>query len=54
MGATHQDLQRDLSFVLQVVGQIDRRHAALTELTLDGVAAFEGPLFSPESDTTRT
>ena len=35
-----EDLQRDLSLVFEVVGQVDRRHAALTELTLDGVAAF--------------
>ena len=37
-----QDLQRDLSFVLEVVGQVDRRHAALTEFTLNRVAALEG------------
>ena len=35
-----EDLQRDLAFVLQVIGQVDRRHAALTELTLNGVAAL--------------
>ncbi len=35
-------LQRDLTLVLQVIGQVDRGHAALTQLTLDGVAAFEG------------
>ena len=28
--------------MLEVVGQVDRRHSALTKLTLDGVAAFEG------------
>jgi hypothetical protein len=28
--------------VLEVVGQVDRGHAALTELALDDVAAFEG------------
>ena len=28
--------------MLQVVRQVDRRHTALTEFTLDGVAAFEG------------
>ena len=37
-----QDLQRDLAFVLEIVGQVDRRHPALAQLTLDGVAAFEG------------
>ena len=37
-----QDLQRDLSFVLEVVGQVDGGHAALTEFTVDGVAALEG------------
>jgi len=26
----------------QVVGKVDRRHPALTELSLDAVAAFEG------------
>jgi len=34
-----QDLQRDLSPVPDVVGQIDRGHTALTELALDAVAA---------------
>ena len=34
--------ERDLPLVPEVVGQKDRRHAALAELTLDGVAAFEG------------
>ena len=28
--------------MLQVVGQVDRRHAALAQFTLDAVAAFEG------------
>ena len=37
-----QHLEGDLALVLEVIGQIDRRHAALTEFTLDGVAAFEG------------
>ncbi len=35
-----QDLQRDLTLVLQVVGQVDRGHATLAELAFDGVAAF--------------
>ena len=35
-----QDLQRDLALVLDVVRQVDRRHAALTQLTLDAVAAL--------------
>ena len=37
-----QDLERDLALVLQVVGQVYRGHAALTKLTLYGIAAFEG------------
>jgi hypothetical protein len=37
-----EDLERDLSLVLQVLGQVDRGHAALTELMLDAVAALEG------------
>ena len=37
-----QDLEGHLPVVLEVIGQVDRGHAALTELTLDGVAAFEG------------
>ena len=37
-----QHLQRDFTFVLDVVGQVDGGHAALTKLTLDAVAAFEG------------
>jgi hypothetical protein len=35
-----QNLQRDLALVLEVIGKVDRRHAALAELTLNGVAAF--------------
>ena len=35
-----QNLQRDLALVLEVVGQVDRGHATLTKLTLDGVAAL--------------
>jgi hypothetical protein len=37
-----QDLERDLALVLEVVGEVDGRHAALAELALDTVAAFEG------------
>ena len=37
-----QDLEGDLSFVLQVVGQVDGGHAAFAELALNGVAAREG------------
>ena len=37
-----QDLEGDLTFVLDVVGQVDRGHATRAKLTLDGVAAFEG------------
>ena len=35
-----QHLQRDLTLVLDIVGQVDGRHAALTEFGLDVVAAF--------------
>ena len=37
-----QDLDRDLAIVLQVVGQVDRGHAALAQLPLDPVAVGEG------------
>ena len=37
-----ENLDRDLAVVLQVLGQIDRGHAALAELALDAVAAAEG------------
>ncbi len=37
-----QNLQRDLPLVLQVIRQVDRRHAALAQLALDGVAAGKG------------
>ena len=37
-----QDFERDLPLVLEVVGQVDSRHAALAKLAFDGVAAFEG------------
>ena len=37
---TH-DLDRDLAAVTYIVGEIDRRHAAFTELTLDVVSARE-------------
>ncbi len=37
-----QDLEGDLALVLDVVSEINGRHAALTQLTLDGVAAFQG------------
>ena len=37
-----QDLQRDLALVLQVIGQIDRRHTALTKLPVDLVSTFQG------------
>ena len=37
-----QDLESHLAIVLDVVGEIDRGHPAFAELTLDGVAAFEG------------
>jgi len=37
-----EDLDGDLAAVLQVLGQVDRGHAALAELALDAVAAAEG------------
>ncbi len=37
-----QYLEGDLALVLQVVGQVDRSHAAFAEFTLDGVPTFEG------------
>jgi hypothetical protein len=37
-----QDLQRDGAVVLEVVGEIDRRHAPAPELPLDAVAVGEG------------
>ena len=48
VGAEHggelgpQHLDRHLAVVLQVVGQIDRGHAALAELALEPVAVGEG------------
>jgi hypothetical protein len=33
-------LERDLPLVLDIVGQVDGRHPALTEFGLDAVAAF--------------
>lgn len=33
-----QDLDDDLARVLEIFGQVDRRHTARTELTLDAVA----------------
>jgi len=37
-----QHLDRHLALVFQIVREIDRRHAAASELSLDGVAAGEG------------
>ena len=37
-------LDRDLAIVLEVVREVDRRHAALAELSLDLVAVGEGGL----------
>ena len=45
-----QDLERDLTFVLQVVGQEDGGHAAFAELALDGVAALEGGVEAIDGD----
>ena len=33
-------LEGDLALVLEVVSQVDRSHPALTDLTLNGVAAL--------------
>ena len=35
-----QDLERDFTLVLEVVGEVDGRHAAFAELALDVVAAL--------------
>jgi hypothetical protein len=35
-----QDLEGHFAVVLEVVGQVDRGHAALAQFTLDGIAAF--------------
>ena len=37
-----QHLQGDLALMLDVVGKVDRSHSALTEFTLDAVAAVLG------------
>ena len=37
-----EDLDRDLAVVLQVLGEVDRGHAALADLPLDAVAVAEG------------
>ena len=37
-----QDFEGDVAVVLEVLSQIHRRHAALTQLTVNLVAAFEG------------
>ncbi len=37
-------LERDGAIVAEIPGEIDRRHAAATELTLDGVAPAEASL----------
>ena len=36
-----QDLHRHLAVVLEVLGEVDRRHAALAELPFDAVAVGE-------------
>ena len=36
------NLERNVAVVLEVVGEVDRGHPALTDLTLDAVAALEG------------
>ena len=37
-----QHLDRDLAMVFEVLGEVHRRHAARTQLFLDGVAVGEG------------
>jgi hypothetical protein len=37
-----EDLDRNLAVVLEILGEIDRGHAARTELTLDAVPVREG------------
>ena len=49
-----QGMERALALVLEVVGQVDRGHAAFTKLTLDGVAAFEGHVWSYDFVASRT
>ena len=46
-----QGLERDLTLVLQAVGQVDDGHAALTKLTFNGVAAFEGSVQAGDAVT---
>ena len=36
-----QDLERDLSVVLDVVGEVDGSHPALADVTLDAVPTFQ-------------
>ena len=44
-----QDLESHLAIVLQVLGQVDRSHPALAQLSLDGVAAPKSSIESFES-----
>ena len=37
-----EDLERHLAVVLEIVGEVDGRHAAAPELALEGVAVGEG------------
>ena len=37
-----ENLERHLPFVLQVLGEVDRSHAAFADFTLDAVTAFQG------------
>ena len=52
LGAEHggelgpEHLERDLAVVLEVLGEVDGRHAALAELALDAVAVGQGSLQS--------
>ena len=42
-----QDLERDLTVVLEVAGEVHRRHAAFADFANDGVAAGEGRVELP-------
>ena len=44
-----EDLECDLTLVLEVVGQLHGRHSALAELTLDRVAALQGGVQAGDS-----
>src|SRR3954454_13993496 len=43
-----EDLERHLAVVLEVVGQVDGRHAAAPQLAHQGIAAYEGGVQASE------